>query len=172
MMVEERGKGCIIKIHKSKMRREGSISDFKPQRDSELAAVFRRLLVGGAGGSLRELFGMAARQPSSRFWVSEHRAAIVIRDMLHRNRDISGMKEQTRRMYEEIYRRVRARLSEEPGRPVYHVVFEVVNGPAPEFYLTPESAKILIYQSLKAERERRRKGVLRFVNGKWVADNG
>jgi hypothetical protein len=65
--------------------------------------------------------------------------------MLYRGEDLSGMNEERRRMYSEIYRRVRAALQKDPERCIYHLVFEVVNSPAPEFYLTADSAKILIY---------------------------
>jgi hypothetical protein len=135
------------------MKKIGAVTDFKEMRDRELTDAFRRLLREGVGSSLHELFELAAKQPASRFWVSEHRAAIVIRDMLYRGEDLRGMKEQSQRMYREIYRRVRAALRKDPGRCVYHLVFEVVNSPAPEFYLTAETAKVLIY----AHRRKRRR---------------
>ena len=93
--------------------------------------------------------------PSERFWVSEERASIVISDML-KGRSIENMNENKREMYEEIYRRVQELKKEYPNATVYELVSQVVEGPAPKFYLTPKSAKVII-SKIKSEWYERRK---------------
>lgn len=127
------------------MRKEGAKSYFKEARDAELSALFRKMLCETEMNSLNELFAAVVKQPSSRFWVSEDRAAIVVRDVIHRGYDLRQMKLQTARMYAEILKRVLKIREKNPERDIYSIVFEVVNSPAPEFYLTSDSAKVLIY---------------------------
>ena len=137
------------------MRREGSKSEFGEQRDRELYAAFRRILVQAEGIPLAEMFGMAAKCAASRFWVGEHRATDVISVML-RGGDISGMYPEKQRMYREILRRVREMRKERSDAALYHLVFEAVNQPAPEFYLTAKTVKVLVYQWRRKMIMRRR----------------
>lgn len=142
------------------MRKPDAVSEYKLMRDKELTEIFRRMVMDPArSGSrpLRELYGFAARQPASRFWVSEERATVVIRDRLAGRADFSGMKPESRRMFTEILNRVRPVLARAPGMPVARAVREVVNGPAPEFYLTPLSAKVIIYARIRVERAEKRR---------------
>lgn len=134
------------------MKKEGSHSEFIDQRDDELLRAFRRVLTSGRGESLAEMFGMAAKEKASRFWVSERRATEVISLMMRRPESVDTMLPEKRRMFEKILRRVRVKMREREGRPLYHYVFDAVNEEAPEFYLTPKSAKIIIY----AARRRRK----------------
>lgn len=133
------------------MKKTGSISDFTPQRDKELHAAFMDVLRNTQGVPLREMFGLAARRPASRFWVSETRAAIVISAMLQ-GKELPGMLTKRREMYEELLRRTKAKMAERPGLCMTHAVCEAVCEPAPEFYLTDESARSIIYRA----RQRRR----------------
>ncbi len=128
------------------MKRKGSTSDFIPQRNRELTARFRELLATAEGVPLRDMFGMAARQPCSRFWVAEERAAEVVSAIL-RGGDTSSFLPQKKRMYEEICRRVEAYRRRHPEATLADAAHAVVNGGAPEFYLTPDSAMVIIYKS-------------------------
>lgn len=65
--------------------------------------------------------------------------------MLKGNR-IESMNTKKREMYHEICRRVKRILEEEPGITLTEATFRVVNSPAPEFYLTPKSARAMIYR--------------------------
>ncbi len=127
------------------MKKKGSVVEFNDQRDKELLQAFKSQLHLLGTVPLQEGFTRAAMMPASRFWVSERRAMIVISSMLKGNR-IESMNTKKREMYHEIYRRVKRILEEEPGITLTEATFRVVNSPAPEFYLTPKSARAMIYR--------------------------
>lgn len=127
------------------MKKKGSVSDFGPQRDMELLQAFRNQLHLLGCIPVNELFTRAAMSPSSRFWVSERRAAAVISKMLKGDRILS-MNRKKREMYFEILRRVKGIILSEPDIPLSEAVFRAVNSEAPEFYLTPKSARVMIYR--------------------------
>lgn len=133
------------------MKKKGSTSDFAVDRDKELYAAFRYILCNSRGVALIDMFGMAAKRPASRFWVSEERAAQVISWMLRgvASDRIERMVPQRRAMFEEIFRRVCAMMEADPSLCMTHAVNEVVTSPAPEFYLTPKSARVIIYRIRK-----------------------
>lgn len=138
------------------MKKSGSISEFIEQRDRELAAAFREILLS-ADMPLSEMFAAAAKRPCSRFWVGESRAFRVIKEMLEGHTSTqtgSAMLVKKQEMYGEILRRVKERLRADSGSSLEQAVHEAVNSPAPEFYITEKSARVIIY------RIRRRK-----VNG-------
>lgn len=127
------------------MKKIGSVADFGPQRDKELLAAFRDQLHLLGSIPTKELFTRAAKMPASRFSVSERRAAAVISKMLRGDRILS-MNTKKREMYLELYRRVRRIREEVPGISLNEACFRAVNSPAPEFYLTPKSARVMIYR--------------------------
>jgi hypothetical protein len=145
------------------MKKKGSKSDFTRQRDRELYAHFMDILSESRGVTLGEMFAMAARRPASRFWVSETRAAIVIGAMM-RGEDtalLDNMYAERRAMYEELFRRVCARMEADPGLCMTRAVDEVVCEPAPRFYITDKSAKVIIYRIRRRIRLERNLKALR-----------
>lgn len=127
------------------MKKKGSIVEFRDQRDRELLKAFREQLSKLGTLPLNDLFTRAAMTPASRFWVSERRAMIVMSQMLKGDRLLS-MNPKRREMFYEIFRRVRRILTENPEITLTEASFRVVNSPAPEFYLTPKSARAMIYR--------------------------
>lgn len=127
------------------MKKIGCFSDYAPQRNRELHAAFIDVLRTERDVPLRDMFGMAARRPCSRFWVSETRAAEVVSQML-RGVAPRNMLPKRREMFEELTRRVRAKMEEDPSLCMTHAVCEAVCEAAPEFYLTDESARSIIYR--------------------------
>lgn len=127
------------------MKKKGSIVEFREQRDRELLKAFRTQLLKLGTLPLNELFTRAAMMPASRFWVSERRAMIVMSQMLKGDR-LTTMNPKRREMFYEIFRRVREILDLNPGITLTEASFRVVNSPAPEFYLTPKSARAMIYR--------------------------
>ena len=130
------------------MKKSGSISEFIEQRDRELAAAFREILLS-ADIPLSEMFAAAAKRPCSRFWVGESRAFRVIKEMLegHTSTQMgSAMLVKKQEMYGEILRRVKERLRADSGCSLEQAVHEAVNSPAPEFYITEKSARVIIYR--------------------------
>lgn len=136
----------------SDMKKTGSTSDFLPTRNRELLQTLRRLIMTTEGVPLGALYAMAAQSPCSRFWVSEKRAAEVISRMM-RGEDMEVKSLPLRnKMYRELLRRVQEWQAQNPGHPLTDAVFAAVNSPAPEFYVTPESAKVIISRIMQRKR--------------------
>lgn len=127
------------------MKKKGSVVEFKEQRNKELLRAFRNQLSNLGELPLRELFDRASHSPASRFWVSERRAMMVMSKML-KGDNLSSMNPKRREMFQEIFRRVKRILEEQPGISLIEASFRAVNSPAPEFYLTPQSARTMIYR--------------------------
>lgn len=137
------------------MKNKGSIFEYEDARNRDLIRVYKQLVNESRQIYLPEICKKLVNMPSERFWVSEERASIVISDML-KGRSIEKMTVNKREMYEEIYRRVLELQKESPDATVYELVSQVVEGPAPKFYLTPKSAKVII-SKIKSEWYERRK---------------
>lgn len=138
------------------MKTKGCDFEYTDQRDKELIITYRNQLENCDKIHLRDVLEKTVNSPASRFWVSESRAAIIIGKMF-RGESISGMKPMKIEMFTEIFNRTKKLRILEPKRPLYDMVCEIVNTPAPKFYLTPESAKIIICRIKKKWLEERKK---------------
>lgn len=135
------------------MKKTGSNIEFSAERDSEIMERFSQRLSQRKGID-PSIYKEVVEMPASRFWVSEPRAAYIVGKSL-KGYDFSGMFEEKRLMFEEITRRVRRIIKDDPGVTIASAVFQVVNSEAPRFYISPETAKSIIY---RVGRERRRSG--------------
>lgn len=127
------------------MKHFGSILDFTRQRNDDLMRAFREQLASASLVVMPQIFELVAESPSSRFWVSAERAAVVISAMAA-CRPLPRMRLNKREMFEEIYRRFLIERHKYPKKSVYELVTAVVNQPAPRFYLTPRTVGELIYR--------------------------
>lgn len=137
------------------MKKIGSVIDCMEQRDKELHDNFMEILRSSRDVPLRDMFGMAARRPASRFWVSEERASEMVSIILS-GRDpemIDRMFPKRRQMFLEISRRVKEILDQRPGTTMIDATREVIYAEAPEFYITDKSAKVIIYNIRKRGRK-------------------
>lgn len=125
------------------MKRLESIVAFTQERNADLMRAFRQQLALAHHIILPDIFERVAHSPSSRFWVSEERAAIVICAML-KGKPFPRMGNNKRQMFEEIYRRFLIERGENPETSVYELVAGIVNQPAPKFYLTPRTVGEII----------------------------
>ena len=125
------------------MKNFGSTFEYERQRNDDLMRAYREELATCAFIKMPELLEKVVNKPSKRFWVSEERAAIVLSAMM-RGDKLKNMRPLKREMFNEIYRRAMELSRQQPGMPVYQLAFNVVRQPAPKFYLTPGSAKVII----------------------------
>lgn len=135
------------------MKNFGSILDFTDQRNNDLMRAFRKQLAAARTVVMPEIFELVAASPACRFWVSEERASIVISAM-EAGRPIPRMRSNKREMFDEIYRRYLLRRAENPDASTFQLVSEIVNQPAPKFYLTPRTVGELIYRIKKGWYDR------------------
>lgn len=138
------------------MKTKGCDFEYTDLRDKELMKAYRDQLESCNKIHLPNVLSKTVNTPSSRFWVSESRAAIIIGKMF-RGESIEGMKPMKIEMFNEIFNRVKRLRTLNPKQSLSDLVCEVVNTPAPKFYLTPESAKIIICRIKKKWLKERKK---------------
>lgn len=143
------------------MKNFGSHFEYERQRNDDLMRCYREHLSRRPFIHLPEVLDDIVNSPSARFWVSEERAAIVMSQIM-RGDKLEKMRPLKREMYEEIYRRVMKLKEQHPDWPLSQLTFEVVRQPAPKFYLTPGSAKVII-SKIKSQWYEERKKKLRFM---------
>ena len=142
------------------MKPHGSNSEFKQQRNDDLMRAYHELIKSAQHILMPEIYHKVVDMPTRRFWISEGRAAIVISAMM-KGDTLENMGPLKREMYNEIYSRVIKLREKKPDLPIIQLVEMVVEQPAPKFYLTPGSAKVLICKIRKEWYFRRTKRRLR-----------
>lgn len=105
--------------------------------------VFKQKFLAARGVPLPEIYRQVAESPSSRFWVSEDRAAIVIAAM-QAGRNVRLTTENKRAMFDEIYRRYLLLRAAHPDKSIIELATVIVHQPAPKFYFTPGSIRVFI----------------------------
>lgn len=147
------------------MRRPNSKSDYTDDRDRALFHAWRKVMDSRRGPIYwRDAISQAVNMPSPRFWCSEEVATDVVNRLLQGKP--MGVKVKTRReMFEEIFCRVVALRLEDCNLTVAEAVFEVVNSPAPKFYLTPKSAYVILQRAKKRCYEERKRRLRHFLLG-------
>lgn len=125
------------------MKYFGSTVEFTHQRNSDIMRVFQQKLVEADVIRMDEICKAVAESPSSRFWVSEERAAIVISSM-EAGRHLPCITQTKREMFAEIYRRYKELKSRYPHKTIIELATVIVNQPAPKFFFTPRSVREFI----------------------------
>lgn len=129
------------------MKNKGSTFEYAKERDNDIMRAYLQLIRECDTIELQNIFRQVVNMPSKRFWVSAERAAIVVSRMMKGDK-LLDMRPTKREMFEEIYRRV-MKLKESSSASIYELTIEVVQEPAPKFYLTTGSAKVIIYKAKK-----------------------
>ena len=133
--------------------------DFEDERNADLMRNFKELLHKSKHIHMPTVYSQLVKLPARRFWVSEKRAAIVVGRMM-RGCDLSKMNPVKAEMFREIYKRtMEMRNGDDTDKEsIYKTDSEVIMQQAPRFYLTPNSAKVIICR-LNRKEKRRRKGL-------------
>lgn len=122
------------------MKSFGCTLAFTNERNDALLKAYRQQVADARFIKLNIIGQNIVNSPSPRFWVSEERAAVVISAIMRGKPILKSMRPSKREMFEEIHRRVLILKSKHPDRHLCHLVHEVVNSPAPKFYMEPSSA--------------------------------
>lgn len=144
------------------MKPHGSHYEYEEQRNDNLMECYHELLTSAQFVRMPDIYSKVVNMPSRRFWVSEERAAIVVSAMM-RGDSLDRMRPLKREMYNEIYSRAMELRDKHPKMPISQLVAQVVEQPAPKFYLTPGSAKVLICKIRKEWYYQRTKRRLRHL---------
>lgn len=134
----------------------GCTLEYSDERITALMLEYERYIASCNYIRMSEVFEHIVNQPCRRFWVSEKRAAVVIADMLKGN-TLKNMHSAKKEMFQEIFNRVIKLSSKNPGMSIYQMVSTVIQQPAPKFYLSPKSAKIMFYKARKKWYEKKKR---------------
>ena len=137
------------------MKHRGSKCEYAEERNNDLMRAYIEEIESCDNIVLPQVFSRIVNKPSKRFWVSAERAAIVVSSMM-RGDHLTTMSYSTRKeMFYEIYNRVVELKKKYPTKSIYELTCQVVLEPAPKFYLTAGSAKVIIHRTKKRWYERR-----------------
>ena len=130
------------------MKHHGAIMEYAEERIKDLMRAYDEYISSCVHIRMPDVYAAIVNMESMRFWVSEIRATKVIYAML-RGVPLKGMRPLKREMFEEILKRVLDLKKRRPGLTIRECCCIVVAQPAPKFYLTPGSAKIMVCKARK-----------------------
>lgn len=139
------------------MKHPGANMEYAEERLRDLMRAHDQYLASCAYIRMPELYDNIVNSPARRFYVSDTRAAVVISAML-KGKECKRMHPLKREMYQEILRRVMLIRDEHPAWTIAQLCAHAVMQPAPKFYITPGSAKVMVCKARKkwiAEKLRR-----------------
>lgn len=137
------------------MKNFGSVFEYEQERNNNLLRLYHQLISEVKFICSEEIYRKMADSPSDRFWVSEERALIVVLQIM-KGDTLIGMGKNKRDMFFEIYRRATIMKQKYPTLSLTKIMFKVVRQPAPKFYLTEGSIKVIISKIKSKWYERRR----------------
>lgn len=136
---------------------DGSIVLYAEERLDALMNEYHSYIDSCAHIRMSEVFDAIVLRPCPRFWVSVVRAKYVVGRMMRGDVEfVSRMRPSKREMFCEIHSRVLALKCLRPEAKLHALIEEVVESPAPKFYLSPGSAKIMVCKAKKLWYQRRK----------------
>lgn len=130
------------------MKHHGAVMEYTEERMRDLMRAYDEYISSCKYIRMTEVYNTIVNMPSRRFWVSDVRATKVIYQML--NGDLlQAMRPLKREMFQEIFRRVLELRNKRPELSLCNCCCIVIEQPAPKFYITPGSAKVMICKSRK-----------------------
>lgn len=143
-------------IHYFAMKPHGTVNELSVERRKALLKAYMKQIAISRSIHLPDICKAVALSPAPRFWVSPMRAAIVI-SQIRRGDRLDNMRPTTRDMFMEIYRRAISLQAEHPDLTMLAIARKVVESPAPQWYLTPDTVKVLICRSRRMSRRHNRR---------------
>lgn len=136
--------------------------EYSEERINDLMRAYDEYIASCDYIRMPDVYMNIVNMPSRRFWVSDIRAALVVSAIMRGEADLDGMWPLKKEMYLEIHRRVVELGKENPGMSISELCSIVVTQPAPKFYLTPGSAKMMVCKARKRWIEEKWKKLRRF----------
>lgn len=122
--------------------------EYGDERIRDLMRAYDEYILSCEYIRMPDVYASIVNMKSRRFWVSDTRAVKVVYAML-RGASLKNMRPLKREMFEEIMGRVMNLRSNRPELSISDCCSIVVAQPAPKFYLTPGSAKIMVCKARK-----------------------
>lgn len=126
------------------MKKKGNKSDFASTRNEELRRAF---FDQGVYSTADEVMEKVVKRPSSRFWVDPDRARDIVSRYRRDPRSIERMIPSRRAMYRALSLKCAEIERQNPGKSMIHCITMAIYSGAPEFYLTPGTARKIIYET-------------------------
>jgi hypothetical protein len=142
------------------MKNIGSVSEYSDERANDLLMAYFAQIKQCSYISMPDIYRAIVNSPTPRFYVSAPRASVVIAK-IEKGEDISYMRPTKKEMFYEIHRRFTKLKDKFPKRSICQIIEDIIEQPAPKFYLTPGSAKIMIQKAKKKWYAEKRKRLLR-----------
>ena len=101
------------------------------------------------GKNMSELFDIARKKEAPRFYVSFDNARRFV-SMLDRGLELPIVNENKRAMYKELYCRLKKVRGDKER--CYGLLTDIINSPAPEFYMDYETFKNTFYRAVKSKK--------------------
>ena len=101
-----------------------------------------------------EVIEEASRKSASRFYVTFENARRFI-SLLMRGKRLPITNSNKRKMYMEIYRRYREQVKDSDARYKYLILEDIIEEPAPSFYLDEETFRGIVYSTLRKKEKNR-----------------
>lgn len=147
------------------MKHKGAKMEYSDERICDLMRAYDEYISSCDYIRMPEVYNTIVNMPSQRFWVSDIRAALVVSAMMRGEAKLDEMWPLKKEMYKEIYRRVLVLRDEHPELSTSELCSIVVAQPAPKFYLTPGSAKMMVCKARKKWVQEKLKRLHRFSSG-------
>lgn len=100
--------------------------------------------------TLDEIIKHAVKSEAPRFYVTFENARRFV-SMMVRNKKLPLINNNKIAMYKEIYRRYRERMKNCSTRYKYVILEQIIEEPAPSFYLDEETFRGIVYRSLRKQ---------------------
>lgn len=124
------------------MKKKGSKSDFTEARNRELRAAFFSQEVYSTSD---RVLSKVIKSPTSRFWVDPDHARDVISRIEKNPEVLDNMLPERQRMWRELMERYHQLRIKFPERSRINCVSMAIYSGAPEFFITPSTARRIIY---------------------------
>lgn len=134
------------------MKKLGAICDYIEDRNRELLSAYHKVVAGVNYIHRDKVLRLVAASPTSRLWISETRAIEVIRKYLLTGRVPNNSRRG--KLYAELCRRYDEVVASHTNEDIDSIVFGIVNSPASEFFMTPQSVKVILCKYKKQLRRR------------------
>ena len=143
------------------MKRKGNKMIYADERIDDLMSCYFKYIRECPHINMNDVYAHIVEMPASRFWVSEKRASTIVY-AISRGDKLPSLRPLKRMMFEEIYRRCIKLQKRHPSLTLGQCCEIVVAEPAPRFYISAGSAKIIMSRiRRKWVRERMHKNLSR-----------
>lgn len=121
-------------------------------RDKDLFDVFiKKMSESKYPICLTDVLKEVVKHPAKRFYVSSRRAHEII--VRIRNGEDVKLSPERERMFHCIMELVEEQEAKYNDKPLKHIIEDIIDQPAPEFYLKPSSAKIILHHERRRQKD-------------------